>query len=76
MVLSMKLAVAFLYNNLLFYHSLEKNGQISIGSNKKDTIKIDDLKGNKIIMKWNQNGIYVSAKKSDLIEYEIKDSKI
>lgn len=72
----MKLAVAFLYNNLLFYHSLEKNGQISIGSNKKDTIKIDDLKGNKIIMKWNQNGIYVSAKKSDLIEYEIKDSKI
>ena len=72
----MELAVVFLYRDQLFYHVIEKNSQLTIGANKKDTIKINDFKNSKIVLKWNNNGIFVNAKKSEMLEFEIKDSKL
>lgn len=72
----MKLAIAFLYNNSLYYATIDKNSQLIIGSRKKDNVIIESLKNSRIILKWEKSGLMLTAKKTDLIDSDISNKPV
>lgn len=72
----MELAIVFLYNNFLYYTTIAEHKQIVIGSHKKDNVYIDSLKNSRIILSWEKDGLKVTAKKTDIIDNNLKNESV
>ena len=60
----MAVTVVLLHNDSLYNVTLDMGQEISIGSHKKDDIKIADFAPEQILIKWKASGIGVHAQKA------------
>ena len=60
----MIITAVLLHNDNLYSAVLQYGQEISMGSNKKDTVQIAGFASGQIVIKWKSTGIYVNAKKA------------
>ena len=59
----MSITVVLLINDRIYYASADRGGEITFGSGKKDTVKINGMSSSQVMVKINFDSFNVSAKK-------------
>lgn len=67
----MPLIVVFIFQINIYHKELKKDEEITIGSGKKDTIKVESLPPKQIIIEWKKKGIYVSSREPYYVKKQI-----
>ena len=60
----MSITVVLLINDRIYYASADRGGEITFGSGKKDTVKINGMSSSQVMVKINFDSFNVSAKKA------------